>query len=603
MNPTLVRLTKNISSIVLIALSLLLVFGAFMPIFTISTDKIPLDRGFREGAFTRGIEVEEFTVGGNHILSLIKEGDYYKLVFSVQNREERIRKNEESIIKYTELYASTQSSTYLERIDILREEIAEEELLLQEELSTITEEEGERLEHLLQDDDFLDTLAFVYGMLGFFDVVGESFTQKSSYGVNIAPMLVTLLTVIMMAGVVITALILAIASLIGFIKRLIYFIKHIKDWDSFEISRAYPNALPAFLMILLTLLGMMFLYGSSLRIGSGMILLGIVWLVSNIIRTLNLVFAERNNKARIITIVKQGITILSLVAIVLVCAGFYGLDFTGHYLEESNLPGEAYVDRFVEDATLTPDYDINDAIYEGRKGAEKRVEKNTALILLGSYLAALFMVITLSALVERNGMRTASRKYGNPRPYGNQIAAAVLLTILLTFGINFFLVETPKEREEAFDNGSYVAILDAYKLEGTEEHATYELAKASLEALDKRIPEIEAQLPTVTDEAVREELQHVLDQMLKARMEAVSVMEKLESFGEKNLSLARTFLIILLILEVLYVVVPKVLEKVLPEMGEASYSEAAAPASAPHFGGDGNSTSSGNQFANVNFKP
>lgn len=604
MNPTLVRLSKNISCIVLVALSVLLVFGAFMPVFTVDTDEVPLSRSFTQGYFTRGIHVETFTVGGNHLLSYLKERDAYEIVFTIQNKQENIREYEEEIEKYRENYASSGNENYLNLIEELNAKCDAESEAIQAHLAEISDEEYEHLYALMEKDAFVGTIAFIYGVEGFFDVVGKNMGTTSSYGQNLAPMISTILTIVTMAGAILTTAILTIAIVISALKRIIYLIKHAKDWDRLEVQRAYSSFLPPFMMVLFTFLALMFVFGDAFQIGGGAVLMGIVWLVSNLICTVNNVFAEHNNKSRIILIMKQGLTVVALVAIVVACAAFYRLDFTGRYLDTSDAPGEAYVDTYIENTEATPDMDADDIYYAALKAAEKKVERNNAMILGGAYLTALFLAIALFSLVERSGMRVASRKYGAPRPYGHQLPLAILLAVLLTFGLNSFLAQTPEARDEALEEGNYAALVDAHLIEETEEYVAYHMALEARTEASAKIAELTEDRQTLTDQDAIAELDSVLIQYKKLLAQAEDLIHELESFSSQVVSRISTFIVMLVVLELLYIIAPKILEKVLPDFRSSAAVRQDSPRTdAPRFGGANNGSSTNDsQYGNVNFK-
>ncbi len=601
------KLYSMISAILLVVIMVATLVASFMPMFTVKASATVADETFSGGSYTKGIVPDDVNYGIIDAVKLIPNLKYITHVISVQENERQIDyyndRKTEILADLTMSWESKQNS-----IDSYNKIISGYEKNIADLIAELTEEEKEELTALLKDASFINQLAIIYSITGLFsDAAFESAGMDDDF--NTFYMLRTVFGIISFVIILLFAVLLAVASVITLVVKGIYAIATIKHADQKVLDRLFPKSLNSIVLIILVMavLSAILLGGASFSIGSGLIFLIILAVVSSAIRGLNTVVLDENCTVSALT--KWLCAILCTVFVLVTLFSFLnvgvfnktldnGIEF---YSSEYNnkrfeVHKEAYMKKNPE--PVREDFDSNSdylaALAKYPQDVEGYAKASTYEDRLSAYKSQIvvpfiYELITGVVIVVAFGMSVEllGRKiYKNKRTGAvteanmsvkNVIVAAILVVAMILPGM-LFTVPKYEDLKKGYAEGEIKIQFNAFEEKNTPAYIAVNAGKEGIKVAEELLKELDEQIEAATDEAAKAELVFQKEngqRMINMYNDQLDYMTTSES---KTLALCTVMSVLTLVLCVAYMIVPGILDKKLPQALICDSSECAAPA-------------------------
>lgn len=425
---------------------------------------------------------------------------------------------------------------------------------------TVDEAERERLEEKLDDDEsFANTVVLFYAFGGLVEDDSDSSSGEldtGKLGTGTLRVTLSILKVSFLISLIGVGLVFHIIVIIKFIGFLIRSLKSIKESDAAETDKRMDKF--PFTSYTATMLMLYMLYALvAAGVGMGAAILGavIVFLLVCLLRAVKTaLFAEKD---KILMLVKQGITLVSIIAVAALLVNFVGVGLVTEY-------DDAIVDmsskQYFAELDDLADSDMDD--YKITETAQKAVSTsngiNTAIFVSLTLLGAIFMVAALGNSVERFANKKGKTKTGELVPYKAMVVLSVILLVVAIVPA-FVGVDSKEARDEGFEKGQLKIWYTEYKAEGTPANIEYELLKEFKEAGDEELAELREELKSADDEKA-EEIKEDIEDGKKMLAEADDKIQEIEARSKRPVNCIIAGIVFLLA-EYAYFFVPKYLSK------------------------------------------
>ena len=537
--------------VALILLATIFVAVTLLPMVTIDANQSEYPEVYYEGRFTQGMKsVGEIDIGYGTVLDLVTNWSDFITVVGIQADEAYVENKTEELANLRSNGASEDD------IESLMEDIAETKESLEERLGELTEEDYERIaEKLAEDDGFRNLVGALYSFAGAAtseaeedDAIEETFTD---YGSNPMPVTYGLLNVLITVGLCCVALVYPIVVFCKYIAQLIYFFIHLKDEDPRAIEKRmekFPFSGYTATFIMLFALFALFA-NDGIAMGSAFVAAIVVWAVGNLLRAVKKILLDENNK--ILAIVKQSLTVISIVSVAILLVNFIKLDLINELNDNIQ--------------TMTVEHYMAELEKVDAEAAESAVSTsngiNTAVVVVLSMLGVVVICVGLINLNERFGLRMMRLKTGEKVPYKAMYGLAIFLLIIAILPTALFTASSEEALEEAYEAGNFKVWYTAYQEDGTVENVEYELLVRLHDDLEDGMEDLE-------DEDLE-----AAESMLASLEDRISDIESRGSRGVLCIVMAVLFLLS----EIAYKLSPKFIpepkKKERPEIPEATPTE------------------------------
>ena len=477
---------------------------------------------------------------------------------------------EESRVKYAKEYYVGTFTTAMDKSDdleiglksvidfVINFSDAQKIVRVQAGTESVEAEERERLAKKLDDDKGLSNsvrLFYAFGGL----VEDETETEELDTGklgtrkMTLAIDILKIILLVCLIGVgIVYSIIIAIKFIIFLIKSLIH-LKNDTDSDVDKRMDKFPFVAYTAMMVMFYMIYALVSKGGNMGLAiKGAMLVFIVVCALRAIKTI--AFAEKD---RVLVIVKQAITAVTIIALTLLMFNFIGVDLVNEYEDVVYKRSQT---QYAAELEALADSDKDE--YEITKAAQEAVAKTntiyTAIILPVSLVGAMVIVGGLISAVERFANKKAKLKTGELVPYQAMIVLAVFVLIFAIVP-TVFAVDSADAREEAFKGGQFKIWYTEYKEEGTFLNLEYQLAKNLAEEGDKELAELREELKAAEGEEA-EELKEQIENGERIVKSAVERATEIEARAKRPTICIITAAIVL-IAEIAYLVVPKMLKK------------------------------------------
>ena len=537
--------------VALILLATIFVAVTLLPMVTIDANQSEYPEVYYEGRFTQGMKsVGEIDIGYGTVLDLVTNWSDFITVVGIQADEAYVENKTEELANLRSNGASEDD------IESLMEDIAETKESLEERLGELKEEDFERIaEKLAEDDGFRNLVGALYSFAGAAtseaeedDAIEETFTD---YGSNPMPVTYGLLNVLITVGLCCVALVYPIVVFCKYIAQLIYFFIHLKDEDPRAIEKRmekFPFSGYTATFIMLFALFALFA-NDGIAMGSAFVAAIVVWAVGNLLRAVKKILLDENNK--ILAIVKQSLTVISIVSVAILLVNFIKLDLINELNDNIQ--------------TMTVEHYMAELEKVDAEAAESAVSTsngiNTAVVVVLSMLGVVVICVGLINLNERFGLRMMRLKTGEKVPYKAMYGLAIFLLIIAILPTALFTASSEEALEEAYEAGNFKVWYTAYQEDGTVENVEYELLVRLHDDLEDGMEDLE-------DEDLE-----AAESMLASLEDRISDIESRGSRGVLCIVMAVLFLLS----EIAYKLSPKFIpepkKKERPEIPEATPTE------------------------------
>lgn len=443
---------------------------------------------------------------------------------------------------------------------------------------SVDDAERERLAEKLDENKGLsNSVRLFYAFGGMFDedTNEETDLDTGKLGTGKMTLAIDILKVILLICIIGIGIIFSIITIIKFIIFLIKSLIHLKDDSDTDVD----NRMDKFSFVSYTAIMVMFyMIYALVSVGGnmGLAIKGamLVFIIACALRAIKtIVFAEKD---RVLVIVKQAITAVTIIALTLLMFNFIGVDLVNEY--EDVVVSRSQMQYAAELEALA---DSGKEAHEITKAAEEAVANRnsiyTAIILPVVLVGAMVIVGGLISAVERFANKRTKLKTGELVPYKAMIALAVFVLIFAIVP-TVFAVDSKDAREEAYKAGEFKIWYTEYQEEGTKLNIEYQLAKEIAEEGDEELAELREELKSAEGEKA-EKLKEQIENGEKLLKEAEERVVEIEARAKRPTTCIITAVIVL-IAEIAYLVVPKILKKKEDDTPapEAPVAEEAAPA-------------------------
>ncbi len=416
----------------------------------------------------------------------------------------------------------------------------------------------DRPEALLRDEEYVRMMFSVYAITGYMAQEEEDTGGSDPYDDYLMPMVMRVFEVISFIGIVLVAIIFPIILLINFIVKLIQYLLGLrKNADAEKTERRmgrFPFA--GYAVSMLILFGLFGAFAQA-PVGMGVGVVGclVIWLVSCVLNLVKGILAAGQNRVKFI--VKQAITLVSVVAVVLVLACFTNIGILNEYAKDNYEMCDTYYKATAEDL-LEAGEDPDHVDYLAKKEVESAQNLNVIVLVLAVMVGVIFLLITLVCVIDRFGNKTYKHKVtGKDTAYGQFIALAVILCLVAAVPMMFGTSST-EDKVTAFEKGQYKMGFTDYEEEGTSDYREYQTCVETLDLTNQLIEEADEAIADTDDEQNKQEIISV-KQMLVATRDSYEVrIEDMEKQGSRA-TLCIVGAVLFLLAEIAFAVVKKVI--------------------------------------------
>ncbi len=534
-----------VSGILMLVIAIGIILSAFLPIVTVSAERIMSANYYSDGKYTSDITPEKIGISLPNLFKFFKYEEYISHIISIHEKERQIKVAEEQIQKDQAEYAQklleleypseSKLNNLREKYDRLRAE--QEEIIkdFENEINTQILDFGyknEELEKLLEESEFLDALFFSYAFSDMYNNNNSAINNLIEYiyesrenGIIYTLMSFIFALLASMGTGIPGACLLSffVATISCFVFAVISFTHYLKN--SQNSHTATIKWIPPFAPIAMAMyLGYVMLSSvnsilSSIEIGAGPIVLTVLVVAAYLIKGLvHLVFDTAFKVRNVVNVV---LVFVCIIFIAIVLFNFSDIRFTSHVFERSS----DFVSRQYS-IVLLERLDAGDAIDIASETAKvasvDALEKLIPLAGIFDGAAILFICIFFATFITLLGSAVTapfkqlySKKttcitepsYENNNLISrNVILYAILILVISLLPSMLFSVSTLDECVELETQGIIKIHFDDHKEEGTSAHTEYENLLQSTEERKEEIAEISAMLSKVDDEKEKQTL-------------------------------------------------------------------------------------------------
>lgn len=267
----------------------------------------------------------------------------------------------------------------------------------------------------------------------------------------------------------------------------------------------------------------------------------ILYILVSLLRCARLVLLTDENRK--IVLVKQVISIVTIIAVIILLLNFSGLDIIRTFQDE------------IENMTLLHYLGVLEETGSASNAEDATATTNILYAIAISivvYLSMIMLVAVMNNGIERTAGMKARR--GELVPYRPMIKTAVFILAVAMIPL-FITVDSEEKIEEAYETGHFKIWYTEYKEEGTIENLRYEAFTEYIEECNEEIEKLKEEL-TVADGEKADELSV---QIKQAESDVQAVRRQLREIENKptRISISLIAAIILLLSEIAYAVVLK----------------------------------------------
>lgn len=422
---------------------------------------------------------------------------------------------------------------------------------------TVDAEERERLAEKLEEDKGLaNSVLLFYAFGGLVDDDGEEdLISQDDYGEMLIPIICNIFGIIMTVCLVLAGLIFPIILIIKFIILLVKSLKHLKDDTDEDVDKRmdkYPFVIYASMMFMFYLIRVVLAPG----LGMGGAISGalIILIISSVLRCAkSYAFASKNEVVPMI--IKQAITAVSLVAIIVVMTSFIGIALVDELNEAipdmSKVKYELISNELLESGAREPYVTAKDKV-SSINGIYAGVFVFVAVI------AGVCIPVAVISAIERFGNKKTKMKTGEIASYKSMVYLAAFLLVLAIIP-TLLATDSEEARDESYEKGIVKIWYTEYQEEGTPLNVKYELLKEFKEAGDEELAELREELKTAEGEKA-EDIAEQIEEGEKMVAEAESEIKEIEARAKRPV-ICLISAVVFLISEIVYLVLPKILSK------------------------------------------
>ena len=591
MKTTTKKIYSLVSACAIVLLTLLLLVGSLMPTVKLNMASSRASELFGKCSLTSGLVLDEADVGAGALLGVAANLGDIKVINKIAFAEMEIRDIQESILKVqadkaeAQLEAMAQGnydpdlSNYDKRIEEYEKEMKEVQKELDDFKQSVGETELKALEEKLKDKSFLDT-AYTY-MVVFavyedilWDGSGDN-PKYTQYYSDSLTMGVTLFSMFILAVTIICSVIWALVVVIALIKGVLALVRGYKNVNTALLDKLFPmlaTSMVAMPIMTFTLSKMML--GNTVEMGAGLKFSIIIAAVLALVRVANkLLLCERCDAKKI---VRTLITVVSIVLIFCSLNAITNLELYDAHMRSSDqitpiAMGAKKTELIAEktEAALTagqlPNLEsiTNAAEHEAKTFVTAQKLENVIPVVAVPLLMAILAAVVLGCLLERLGDKQYKTKTGAIKNYRPAFVVAAIILVGAIF-VSTLGVGTVKERDDLYNDEGVYLIRNEYEADNSAAKVEYEALVTIGDETAKQAEALAEQVKNAGDETAKAELKF---QQLMMEKRANLYTKAADAIAQDQNGLNASIIVLmiaLIVLEILYMISPKLVDKLVP---------------------------------------
>ncbi len=406
-----------------------------------------------------------------------------------------------------------------------------------------TEEELKEdiLKQLLNDQELLDSVvSFAYAV----DMLQSITDTDMESSENDLGMICFIFSLIALLFLVLIAFIYPIVMAIKLIVFIIRMLKHLTDVDSDKADRLinkFPFSSHLAFLLVFYLVFAICNSGGNFAPGTSITYAMVIFFIVSVLQAINAVLVTDEDRVHII--IKQVISVVSIVAVAVLMPNFMAVDVLGEFDNA----------RLMISATQ-----YASELSNGNQSPQEVIDmselKNTVIVFFISLLGVGLMCGTLLSLIERFSNKKVKLRGKGYVPRKAMIFASVVVLLIALYP-TVISVDSAEARKEAYASGSFKIWYTEYLEEGTSDNIEYEFLKATEDKLTAELEEIRGELSSAEGERA-EELKTMISEAEKSIETINDQIDEFEAYANRP-KLCLIPAVVFLISEIVYGIVYK----------------------------------------------
>lgn len=591
MKTTTKKIYSLVSACAIVLLTLLLVVGSLMSTVKLNMASSRTSELFGKCSLTAGLVIDEADVGVGALLGVVANLSDIKVINKVAFDEMDIRDIQESIAEVEVNKAEAQAkaflqgnydpdlSSYDESIERYEKEMKEVQKELDDFKKSVGETELKALEEKLKDESYLDS---VYTYMVVFAVYEDILWDGSSenpqymqYYHDTLTMAVTLFSMFILAATIICSVVWAIVVVIAFVKAAIALFKGYKDVNTALLEKIFPTLATSMIaMPIMTFTLSKMSLGNTVEMGAGLRFSIIIVALLALVRVANkLLLCERCDMKKIVRTV---ITLVSIVLIFCSLNAITNLELYDAHMRSSNqitpIAAQAKKTELIAEKTAAaleagqlPNIEsiTNAAEHDAKTYVTAQKLENVIPVAAVPAVMAILAAVVLGCLLERLGDKQYKTKTGAIKNYRPAFVVAAVILVCAIF-VSTLGVGTVKERDDLYNDEGVYFIWNEYEADNSAAKVEYEALVTIGDETVKQAEALAEKVKSESNEAAKAELEFQ-QLMMEKRANLYTKAADAIAQDQKGLNTSIIILMIVLIaLEILYMISPKLVDKFVP---------------------------------------
>ena len=586
------------SACAIVVLTLLLMVGALMPTFKLNMASARPSELFGQCSLTSELVLDEANVGVGNLIGVVTNLSDIKVINTIAFAEMDIRDIQESIAEVeldkaeamVDALASGNTDPDLSSYDKSIENYKEEMKEVQKELDDFKKEVGEdnlkALSEKLKDEGFQNKVyTYMVVFATYENIIWSGSSENPTYMQYYHDTLTTTLTLLSMgllAITIIASVVWAIVVVIGLVKCALSLLRGYRGVNAGLLDKMFPMlatsmvAFPLFTFVFTKLL-----MGSAIVMGAGLKFSIVIVALLALVRVANkLLLSERCDAKKIVR------TLITLVSIVLVFCSMNAITNLGLYdahmrssneitpiavkAKETELIEQKtaeLTERLLKEGKIPSLSEINSiksaAEHEAKTYVTAQKLENVIPVVAVPLLMGILAVIVLSCLLERLADKQYKTKTGAIKNYRPAFVVCAIILVGAIF-VSTLGVGTVKERDDLYNDEGVYLIRNEYEADNSAAKVEYEALVTIGDETAKQAEALAEQVKNAGDETAKAELKF---QQLMMEKRANLYTKAADAIAQDQNGLNASIIVLmiaLIVLEILYMISPKLVDKFVP---------------------------------------
>lgn len=395
------------------------------------------------------------------------------------------------------------------------------EAMADEDANDPDDEVLEAVARIMEDEKCAQSIYIFYGVTcSLADSMQSMVNLDFELGTGIVSVIMGTLGVITIIGLIILAVVYPFILVVKYIIFLVRSLKHIND-EQVEDADAATDRFPigSYSVVLLAFYALSTVFFNNISMGAAIPGVLTIYALVYLLRSLKLVlFAEKDRKQ---ILIKQAITLITIIAVIVLLCNFSLPDIMHEYEDNmADMSLTRYAEKLKELGTNKTNeakhsVTVTNAIY------------GTAIAAF-TYFGVLILTAVLNSGIERCAGKKARLRTSEQIPHPSMMKTAIFLLVLALIPV-FISTNSAEAREAAYKAGHFKIWYTEYREEGTRENLEYMLYTEYVDEGIEEVAHLKEQLKDASEEDAEDISERITDaeQNIKAAQQKIREIEAL----------------------------------------------------------------------------